>query len=1057
MTTQPISSPSKIGYPAIYAFDKNNPTAWKSLGDGTNVSDLYIGVQFDAQQQVASIKVTQLDTDTVNNIVPVDKFIVETSNDGTTWNKVVDETPVVAPNTTPPDAPKNVKVEPKDKELIIRWDWNTESDFNRYNVYVNNTLYVQTATPYADIKSLTNNTQYTIDIISEDVSGNKSSKTTVVAAPNTLTTVLSSSAKPVDGQVQLKWNKPTGAISYNVYVDGVKANTSPITATSYNTAITNRISHIVEIAAVNSAGAEGPRYSYTVIASEMSKQANPATPTNFKAIVGDQKLLLTWDAVPNAWAYRVEYDDGIGFFVDAVARPTINEYLLEQAWSAPLVNDNPYKLKLYAVGAMYYDASGNLQYYESPATSIVTATPKAIAYLTETSVAPSIPTGLAVKEDNDVIYLSWNANPESRLKGYNVYQNGVKVTSTPIKDLGFMAKGLSNGTTYSFEITSVDIDNKESNHTTAVTGTPNMPSISYSLSYFTDGSVDPLHIDTTHWVDQHDPSSRVNYTIDTRFWEGRQQLLRSEYTYQHNSLFDIALLPSIQSFHRYLWKMIRDIKENVWSFPYVTFDAFKAYVDNQMPSLTIYQVATIYVSAKFKMPVLFYSGSEDYFKQGVLDAFINESLKLSQRENCHWIDVCNSVGMETGEQMQSGYAEWILLTNYGVVAQFNTENPYRPQSYSDDMGPDFTDTMGWAKYNIPIPVFDKPSQPLKSLDDLYTLLGNGYNYMFSNYQEYLTYIQLNAVGQGDVLIHELGHALDAFVSTYWGSTFPGQERLASHKIWWDAAGWSDFYNRYATKSHFGPLDDGGYEAPLTTYAHSNAWEDFAETFRYYVVNPTFLQEQFPKRFAVMEQWIKPMIQSDLIIESLESPSAIFTAMAIIDRSILLPTGTKATQYRIKPAVAPSITDPTKWNFTVNEINFLNNVGTNLSGIPAPALVNGLSFSDPTGKMNDGKTVIHLESPSVTGNIFRYKISADTNPVPTPSIGDDASLWTSVSNNDILTVLNGMYIGVAEVDATNRVVQFSNSLSVSTVEPVISNDPNNCIRVKLDNISVIFNK
>jgi hypothetical protein len=121
----------------------------------------------------------------------------------------------------------------------------------------------------------------------------------------------------------------------------------------------------------------------------------------------------------------------------------------------------------------------------------------------------------------------------------------------------------------------------------------------------------------------------------------------------------------------------------------------------------------------------------------------------------------------------------------------------------------------------------------------------------------------------------------------------------------------------------------------------------------------------------------------------------------------------------------------------NEIADLTGVPlTNTTNVPVtsvPNLIHGLLFTDVVGTINNGISMIHLGSPSVSGNTFRYKISSNANPVPLPLVGDNVSLWQPITNNGTISVIDGQYVGVAEVDPTNKVIQFSNAKAVVITE------------------------
>ncbi|MBU8713634.1 hypothetical protein [Brevibacillus parabrevis] len=99
-----------------------------------------------------------------------------------------------------------------------------------------------------------------------------------------------------------------------------------------------------------------------------------------------------------------------------------------------------------------------------------------------------------------------------------------------------------------------------------------------------------------------------------------------------------------------------------------------------------------------------------------------------------------------------------------------------------------------------------------------------------------------------------------------------------------------------------------------------------------------------------------------------------------------------------------------------------------SVIPAQPL-SGVVFSDATGQANDGKTSVALPAVSVPGNSFVYKLSADSNAVPTPNIGDSTIGWTPVTNGSTITATHGQHIGVAEVGIDGKVVKFVDNTAV----------------------------
>ena len=95
-------------------------------------------------------------------------------------------------------------------------------------------------------------------------------------------------------------------------------------------------------------------------------------------------------------------------------------------------------------------------------------------------------------------------------------------------------------------------------------------------------------------------------------------------------------------------------------------------------------------------------------------------------------------------------------------------------------------------------------------------------------------------------------------------------------------------------------------------------------------------------------------------------------------------------------------------------------------VAAPELFAGVSFVDAIGVNSDGKTQAVLGSEQ-TGHSFKYKKFPIHSTVVVPFIGDSTSNpdeWTTITDGGFIAALDGQYIGVAKVDADQRVVEFS---------------------------------
>lgn len=85
------------------------------------------------------------------------------------------------------------------------------------------------------------------------------------------------------------------------------------------------------------------------------------------------------------------------------------------------------------------------------------------------SIPPPVPTGLTATSGHAQVLLTWN-NVDSA-DGYNLYRNGVKINTSLLKTESYKDEGLPFNTSYSYQITSVNADGRESLKSSEVIGT----------------------------------------------------------------------------------------------------------------------------------------------------------------------------------------------------------------------------------------------------------------------------------------------------------------------------------------------------------------------------------------------------------------------------------------------------------------------------------------------------------------------------------------------------------------------------------------------------------
>jgi fibronectin type 3 domain-containing protein len=170
-------------------------------------------------------------------------------------------------DTVPPAVPAALNATAGDSSINLNWQAVLDSDLDGYNIYTStgnkvNVLPVKSNNFTAG--NLINGTAYSYYVTSIDVYGNESQASNVVTAtpkeipmppdqPN-ITYMYEGNAS-----LTVNWAPAYKADSYDVYLDGVKVNTQPVTATGYTfNGLTNGQSYQVYVVAVNTVGTSSP-------------------------------------------------------------------------------------------------------------------------------------------------------------------------------------------------------------------------------------------------------------------------------------------------------------------------------------------------------------------------------------------------------------------------------------------------------------------------------------------------------------------------------------------------------------------------------------------------------------------------------------------------------------------------------------------------------------------------------------------------------------------------------------------------------------------------------
>lgn len=286
--------------------------------------------------------------------------------------------------------------------------------------------------------------------------------------PSMPTGLTVSSPQATSGTLFLDWadNAEPDLAGYNVYRSvtsgsGYQLIASLGTTSQYSDAgLTNEVTYYYVVTAVDTSDNES-EFSAEAFGTPTDTQP-PAAPQNLTATSGDAQVALNWTAntEPDVAGYNVYSGDTSG---------------------------GPYTL-IAALGNVttFTDTgltNGTTLYYV--VTAVDTAsTPNESAYSNQASgmpgdtQSPAIPTGLSAVAGNQQVTLAWSPNSDSDLASYNVYRRSGGGTYSLIASVAtspsptYLDSGLSNGTTYEYVISAVDIAGNESGQSDPASATP---------------------------------------------------------------------------------------------------------------------------------------------------------------------------------------------------------------------------------------------------------------------------------------------------------------------------------------------------------------------------------------------------------------------------------------------------------------------------------------------------------------------------------------------------------------------------------------------------------
>jgi len=213
--------------------------------------------------------------------------------------------------------------------------------------------------------------------------------------------------------VTVSWKAPasnggTPVIGYNIYMNGVQQNQSPVPGTSYTVKNLSAGTYTFYIVTVNAIGPGEPSYNTSI-----NLKTAPEPPTNVSITSSGQTVTVSWAAPQN---------NGGSFILG------YNVYLNGIKQNSSLISGNRYILDGIKSGTYkaYVTAVNSLgESYASAQTSAV-----------DVFTVPGTPKTVEGNQyGTDKIQVSWTAPDDTgnrEIMGYNIYVDGKKINSSPV-------------------------------------------------------------------------------------------------------------------------------------------------------------------------------------------------------------------------------------------------------------------------------------------------------------------------------------------------------------------------------------------------------------------------------------------------------------------------------------------------------------------------------------------------------------------------------------------------------------------------------------------------
>jgi len=406
-------------------------------------------------------------------------FKIRAVDVGNHWSAYTAVIKLKAMDRTPPTIPNGLTADVRDKSVVLNWSANSETDLSGYTVEYKLTsasawsrpiAVNRTATTYT-VSKLINGSEYQFRIKAKDAAGNLSDASAIISAvptdtvPPPIPTSLKVSSVN-DNRVELSWKavKATDLagyqLEYKISTDEAWNEIQIGRVTKHTiTDLINNTEYSFRISSKDTSDNISD-YSSVVTGTPMDKTP-PAVPTGLAAVTGTNgEIELSWNA-------NVEDD------LDCY-EITYQPYKA-RTWTTIIVASDE-ELNL-ALDGFAHNKQNSFKIRAKDHDNNWSAYSRILKVKSINTELPATPTGFQAEASNTSIVLSWEANSEEDLGGYQVEYKLTTASRWTVKVIGmtetsYTLTNLINGSEYQVRFKAKDTADNWSSYTEEIFVTP---------------------------------------------------------------------------------------------------------------------------------------------------------------------------------------------------------------------------------------------------------------------------------------------------------------------------------------------------------------------------------------------------------------------------------------------------------------------------------------------------------------------------------------------------------------------------------------------------------